>query len=225
MHGQLLRHRHREFQALRFGLRAQGGSDLLDHFLAVGGGEFRFGFSRVDLGEIEQVVDEGEQVIGTGLHRAELFFLVGVERPGELHQKGPGKADDGVQGRAQLVAHAGEEAVLGLVRVRQLGRERLHLRAQQHGPDRGEDDQHSKGDFELLADRPKHFGRVDLYHHSEAEIPYRTVRGDHVLRAVVPGDDDAGLAAQSTGHREGFAGDIDQRGGEHPGVEPLRETT
>src|SRR5882757_6438641 len=119
-HGKALWHRHREFQTLGLCLRAQRCADLVDHFLAIDRDEVQFHFARFDLGEIEQVVDEREQVLCAGLHRAQLLLLVGVERPRELHQEGPGKADDRVQGRAQLVAHAGEKAVLCLHGVGEL---------------------------------------------------------------------------------------------------------
>src|SRR5256885_16371540 len=77
---------HGEFQALGLRLRAQGGGDLLDHFHAVDRDKVQLHFPRLDLGEVEQVVDQREQVLGAGLHRAQLLVLVGVERPGELHQ-------------------------------------------------------------------------------------------------------------------------------------------
>ena len=57
---------------------------------------------------------------GAGLDGPKLLLLVAVERPGQLHQQRAGEADDRVERRAQLVAHAGEEAVLGLVGALQL---------------------------------------------------------------------------------------------------------
>ena len=68
---------------------------------------------RLDLRQVEQVVDQRQQVLAAGLNQPELLLLVGGERAGQLHQHQAGKADDGVQRRAQLVAHGGEKAVLG----------------------------------------------------------------------------------------------------------------
>ena len=64
----------------------------------------------LDLGEIEDVVDDRQQRIGRAFHQAEVLALprrqVGVE--GQL-----GHADDAVHRRADLVAHVGEELALG----------------------------------------------------------------------------------------------------------------
>ncbi len=64
----------------------------------------------LDLGEIENVVDEREQIVGRGANHFQVFALLdgkrGVER--EL-----GHADDAVHGSANLMAHIGQKGALG----------------------------------------------------------------------------------------------------------------
>ena len=63
-----------------------------------------------DLGEIEDVVDDAQQVLG-GL--ADLAELIDEARIGGFAQGQPGQADDGVHRGAQFVAHVGDEGALG----------------------------------------------------------------------------------------------------------------
>ena len=53
-----------------------------------------------------------QQVLAAVLDRAQLPVLLGVERARQFHEQRAGEADDRVQRRAQLVAHAGQEHVL-----------------------------------------------------------------------------------------------------------------
>ncbi len=57
---------------------------------------------------------------GAALHRSQLLVVIGGQRARQLHQQRARETDDGVEGRAQLVAHAGQEAVLGQAGVLQL---------------------------------------------------------------------------------------------------------
>ena len=61
------------------------------------GGEANLELASLDLGDVEHVVDELEQVPRAALDHAELLRLLGSERPGEPLQDDPGKADDRVQ--------------------------------------------------------------------------------------------------------------------------------
>ena len=74
----------------------------------------------LDLREVQHLVDEAEQVSAGGIHAAQrLHRLLRAEarRVGDHHL---GQADDGVERRAQLVAHAREELRLVLARLREL---------------------------------------------------------------------------------------------------------
>ena len=54
------------------------------------------------------------------LNGAKLPALLVVERTGQAHEQRAGEPEDGVERSAQLMAHAGQEPVLGGVRVLQL---------------------------------------------------------------------------------------------------------
>src|SRR3546814_7618590 len=68
------------------------------------------------LRDIENVVDDGEQVIAALVDVLDVVAVVVVaDRPEDLLQDELREADDGVQRRAQLVAHGGQEVALGAV--------------------------------------------------------------------------------------------------------------
>ncbi len=67
---------------------------------------FQVELARLDFGEIQNIVDDGEQRVAAhadGFDKALLLF-----RQGRFHQEA-GHADHGVERRANLVAHLGEE--------------------------------------------------------------------------------------------------------------------
>ena len=67
--------------------------------------------ARLDLGEIENVVDDRQQVLARVEHRAGILPL---PRASEVaFQQEFRHAHDGVQGRADFVAHIGQEVALG----------------------------------------------------------------------------------------------------------------
>ena len=73
-------------------------------------------FSRFGLRQVEDVVDDLQQVGAAGVDVADIgAVLLVAERAQHLAQHHLGKADDRVQGRAQLVAHGREKAGFGLV--------------------------------------------------------------------------------------------------------------
>ena len=76
--------------------------------------------ARLDLGEVEDVVDHRQQRVGRLLDHLQVLALLGVELG---LQRQLGHADHAVHRRADLVAHVGEELALGAVGL--LG---LHLR-------------------------------------------------------------------------------------------------
>ena len=72
----------------------------------------------LDLGDVEQVADEPELLLGHPADEADLRLLLAGERRLAVEQQ-LGQRDDRVQRRAQLVAHVGQEARLALVGVAQ----------------------------------------------------------------------------------------------------------
>ena len=88
----------------------------------------------LDLGEVEDVVDQREQVAAGAEHAVERLEVL-LERLGVLPQH-LGDADDGVERRAQLVAHVGQELRLVLARYLELAALVLNFVEQPHVLDR-----------------------------------------------------------------------------------------
>jgi hypothetical protein len=74
--------------------------------------------ARLDAGDVQHLVDQAEQVAAAAedLPGPGTLSLGGPR----IHRQDLGEAEDGVEGRAQLVGHAGEELALRLVRALQL---------------------------------------------------------------------------------------------------------
>ncbi len=91
----------------------QGTQDILQKGLQ---GEFQWRdiqLAGFDLGEVQDVVDDGEQMAGRGAHQLQVFslFFVQIGAQGQF-----GHPDHTVHGRANLVAHVGQELALHPVR-------------------------------------------------------------------------------------------------------------
>ena len=71
---------------------------------------------RLDLRDVEDVVDELQEVAARDQDVADVALLLVVEVAEELLLEQLREADDRVERRAQLVAHVREEGALGLVR-------------------------------------------------------------------------------------------------------------
>ncbi len=107
------------------------GGEQVDRLLHAGAQGERGGLdgelAGLDLREVQNVVEQGEQRLAAAADRLQVFALLGGERgAGE----DAGHADDRVHRRADLVAHVGQELALepvGAVRLL-LGRARLLLR-------------------------------------------------------------------------------------------------
>ncbi len=79
---------------------------------------FEVGAAGFDLRHVEDVVDDVEQVAAAFLDVAAVFeILLVTERPEQACFHHLGEADDGVERRAQFVAHVGEERRLRLARL------------------------------------------------------------------------------------------------------------
>ena len=90
------------------------GGEQVEGFLDAGvqfeGMAFEFQFAGLDFGEIENVIDDGEHGVGAGAGGFDVFALL-VGQVGVEQQRG--HADDAVHGRADFVAHVGQEFGLG----------------------------------------------------------------------------------------------------------------
>jgi len=90
-HGKALWHHHCESRPLDSACwRKDAATSSITSLQSVGD-ELQLHFARLDLGEIEQVVDQREQVLRPALDGAQLLLLVGVERPGSFISSVPVK--------------------------------------------------------------------------------------------------------------------------------------
>ena len=101
-----------ELQALGGGLRRQRLGHALDQLDGRELDAFEVEAAGLDLGEVEDVVDDAQQRRRRVAHGAERFALLGRERRALEHVD---HAQHAVHRRADLVAHGGEEGRLGLV--------------------------------------------------------------------------------------------------------------
>ena len=124
--------RQREFQALVGRLVGQQHGDLRQQFFDIELDVFKRELSRFDLGKIQDVIDEGKQVLAGGVHLFKIVVLPGgqVGFPQQVRH-----AHDRVHGGANLVAHVGHKIGLGLSGfVRGLpGREQFFVGHPLHG--------------------------------------------------------------------------------------------
>ncbi len=99
-----------QLHVVRHGLEhaAQGGKQI--HHLEPARRDFQA--ARLDLGQVEQVVDHLGKLGGGFLDEADLPGLLGGERSIHMVQQQARVAADGAYGRAELMAHVGEEMAL-----------------------------------------------------------------------------------------------------------------
>ena len=110
------RHRHGERDALAVGGDLHEAQRLAGDVLQIERLLAEIELAGLDLRHVENAVDEFEQMAARFVDQAGIFQIARrTDGPEHLVRHHFGEADDGVQGRAQLVAHIGEEARLGLV--------------------------------------------------------------------------------------------------------------
>ena len=85
------------------------------------GRRFQLHLARLDLGQVEDLVEQLQQVLAGAPDVAEVLLLTLVELAEHPVQQHLGEADDGVERGAQLVRHAGQELRLVPARDLQLG--------------------------------------------------------------------------------------------------------
>ena len=111
-------HCHRERDPAARGPLAHQGDGVVDRLPQMEVGQLQLHPARLDLREVEDVVDQGEQVAARGEDILQILLLLAVDVAEHPLQEHLGKADDGVERCPQLVRHVGEE--LRLVAIRDL---------------------------------------------------------------------------------------------------------
>ena len=91
------------------GLKIEGALELVVEVEVDG---FQHEAPGLDLGEVEDVVDDGQERLAAEEQSIDKVFLVGAQR--SAHEQVP-HADDAVEGRADLVAHVGQKGAFGAV--------------------------------------------------------------------------------------------------------------
>ena len=99
-----------QFQALGVGPLREGAQGVFHGHAEAERGDLEVELARLDLREVEDVVDHRQQGVGRRLDQAQVFALLGRELRVQ-HQLG--HADDAVHRGPDLVAHVGQELALG----------------------------------------------------------------------------------------------------------------
>ena len=99
-----------EVEVLLGGLGRQQIHGLLDAGVEFEGMVFQLQLAGFDLGEVQDVIDDGQQRVGAAAGGLDIIAL--LVRQFGVQQQG-GHADDAVHGRADFVAHVGQELGLG----------------------------------------------------------------------------------------------------------------
>jgi hypothetical protein len=97
---------------------SRGADDLIDEPRQIDTLEIEFELAGFDLREVEYLVDEVQQVLSGGIHPAQGLQRVFRAEARRVRDHHLGQADDGVERRAQLMTHAGEELRFALARLR-----------------------------------------------------------------------------------------------------------
>jgi hypothetical protein len=113
---------YRDGQAPGRGLLTDHGDGRLDNLGHVDVDDLGAELVRLDLGEVEDVPDEGEQVASTGLDLGDVLRLLVGQWAVQLSRQDRRQPDDGVEGGAKLVAKVSElgcDGAAGRIRLAQ----------------------------------------------------------------------------------------------------------
>ena len=136
--GYVRRHVIGQLDALLMGARGEGAHRLVQGVAQVEVHPLQVQLARLDLGEVQDVVDQRQQRVRGKLHRVEVLLLLGRQRRA---QRQLGHPDDPVQRRPEFVAHVREELALSAV-----GRFRGGASLDNSSEDRGHGEADSAGD-------------------------------------------------------------------------------
>ena len=118
--GHVVRHQIEQAQALLFGLRAHAGIQLLEHLAHIQRLQLELHAPGLDLGQVEHVIDQLQQITAGLVHDVGMLDLFGAEvAEGVLFQL-IAEDQNAVERRAQLMGHIGEKFRFIAVGQRQL---------------------------------------------------------------------------------------------------------
>ena len=106
------RTRNHQFQVLLRGAYPDQGRHVVEHIVQTEDQAFQFQSGGFDLGQVQNVVDDAEQVLGGRFQLGQVVALRGGQA-GVFQQMS--HAHHRVHGRADLMAHGGQEGALGLI--------------------------------------------------------------------------------------------------------------
>jgi len=89
----------------------------VNQFANIKGLHVQFCLPRLNLADIDDIVDELQQVSGALFDHAQLFFLNGGQLSRHAHQENPREAEDGIERRPQFMAHRGDEHRLEMIQL------------------------------------------------------------------------------------------------------------
>src|SRR5829696_6297685 len=112
------RHQGRDFDAFTLRPRGKELDDAFDKGVQVEGGGDDVDAPGLDLGKVEDLVDQGQERLAGGLYGVGVGGLLGAERGIEDQVR---HAENAVEGRAELVADRGQKARFRLARGFRLG--------------------------------------------------------------------------------------------------------
>src|SRR5262249_18806614 len=98
------------------GKLSRGADDLVDQRCELHGLWIEFEFSGLDLRQVEHLVDEAKKVSPSAVHALQRLLRLFRAEARRIFYHHLGQSDDGVERRAQLMAHAGDELRLVLAR-------------------------------------------------------------------------------------------------------------
>ncbi len=117
--GQVVLDPGRQCQATGFCLHLHHVDQLGNQRSGAGGVDLQLHAPGLDLRQVENVVDQAEQVLAVAVNLLRVAELALPEHAIAVLLQDAGEADDGVQRRAQLVAHVGDELAAHAVRLHQ----------------------------------------------------------------------------------------------------------
>ena len=104
---------HGERVAILLHERLDGVDHVLDHGRHVDGFQEKVHFAGLDLRDVEHVVDQAEQMLARAVDLLQVGDKMRLAQVLRVLLQHFAVTDDGVEGRAQLVAHVGEKGALG----------------------------------------------------------------------------------------------------------------